>query len=283
MLRSRREVASYVPPTTAIGISRSSGNFLLLHCQSRPSMKNKYIPISVEEFHTMEHPFGWKAEYWDGQAVFTPRELAVQTQLALISRSLAPTHPLLPFEVTFQPQAIAAFYDVFQDSVEFCNWPAPNIQEEAEKTIVNYFNGGRGEPLPVSVMVLEPNQKKICGLSLFIKNKDGQIKLDLLFVKPAYQRQGMATEMVASAVDRLYQNGIEEIYSSYHICNEISQKWHHKFGFKDIYSQFYIKLKYAWFKHEIRRHEQLGLAHLIPELIEKKDYWYSQLHDEWKH
>ncbi len=246
-------------------------------------MKIQYIPMSIEEFETMEHPFGWKAEYWDGKAVFTPRELAVQTQLALTPRSLEPTYHLIAIEPTFKSQMIEAFFDAFQDSVEFCNWLADDIWENAEKNINNYFNGVRGEPLPVSVMAVEPNTKNILGLVLFTQKEQGRIKLDLLLVRPPYQRKRMGTEMVAFSVNQLYHNGIQELYSSYHVCNEISRNWHHKFGFKDIYCQFYIRLKHAWFKHEIWRHQKLGLEQPIPELIQGKDYWYSQLQDEWKY
>lgn len=51
-------------------------------------MKSKHIPMSVEEFHLMEHPFGWKTEYFSGKAHLTPREHHVRTQLTLIPQAI---------------------------------------------------------------------------------------------------------------------------------------------------------------------------------------------------
>ena len=243
--------------------------------------------MSMAEFHTMQHPFGWKAEYWGGKAVFTPREQHVETKLNLTQRRSIdpdnhPNHNLRAADPTFKPQMIAAFYDAFQDSVEFCNWPEEEIKKYAAKNIHNYFDGVRGEPLPVSVMALESDRDRIAGLALFT-NQAGKTKLDLLFVIPAYQRKRIATQMVDWAVNQLYQDNIEQVYSAYHICNENSRQWHHSFGFQDIYDQFYIRRKYAWYCHEIWRHEKLGLTAGVEQLIAARDSWYSQLEDEWKY
>lgn len=40
--------------------------------------------MSIEDFEMIEHPFGYKVEYWDGEAVFTPREYNVTTKLGLL-------------------------------------------------------------------------------------------------------------------------------------------------------------------------------------------------------
>ncbi len=244
-------------------------------------MKIKEIPMSIEEFELMEHPFGWKAEYWDGKAVLTPREQHVRTKLCLTPRSLEVTDNFMAANPMLKPQMIAAFYEAFQDSVEFCNWPELEIQKHAERNINNYFAGVRGEPLPVSVMVLEPNSYKNAGLALFT-NKAGKINLDLLFVKPFYHRKRIATQMVSLAVNKLYERGVREVYSAYHIGNEVSRQWHHSFGFQDIYDRFYIRIKYAWLQHEIWRCQRLNLKDKIDKLRQEKDYWYAKMENEWK-
>jgi hypothetical protein len=48
-------------------------------------MKSKHIPMSVEEFRLMEHPFGWKAEYFSGEGHLTPREHLVRNQLIVVA------------------------------------------------------------------------------------------------------------------------------------------------------------------------------------------------------
>ena len=36
-------------------------------------MRSQHIPMTWEEYERHEWRFGWKHEYWDGQAHFTPR------------------------------------------------------------------------------------------------------------------------------------------------------------------------------------------------------------------
>lgn len=172
---------------------------------------------------------------------------------------------------------IAAFFEAFKDSVEFCDWSEDEIRVHAEKNISQYFDGVRGKPHPASVMALAPNGQTLVGLALLVHGPDGHIHLDLLLVIPLHQRKGLATDMVAVAVNPLFVAGVRELYSSYHICNQDSQKWHHSFGFETIYDPFYIRLKLAWCRHEIGRHEKLGLQDKVNELTKEKDFWHRQL------
>jgi GNAT superfamily N-acetyltransferase len=235
-------------------------------------MKSKHISMSVEEFRLMEHPFGWKAEYFSGEGHLTPREHLVRTQLTLAPQAIAESRRtgfpsmaatqavgserIVPVDPSLQEQTIAAFLEAFEDSVEFCDWSVDDIRIHARKNITNYFQGVRGKPHPVSRMALEPNSQQILGLALFVENKaesfrsglptmettqaQEQIELDLLFVKPSHQRMGIATKMVASAINNLYADGIEDLRCGYHICNEGSRAWQHSLGFQEIPDYFYF-------------------------------------------
>jgi len=44
-------------------------------------------------------------------------------------------------------------------------------------------------------------------------------------------------------------------------------------GFVDVYDQMYIRLKYAWYRNEIWRREQMGLMEGLDALVAKRDYW----------
>jgi GNAT superfamily N-acetyltransferase len=236
-------------------------------------MKSKHIPISIEEFELMEHPFGWKAEYFNGKAHLTPREYLVRTKLTLIPQEIATSCQIVPVDPVLQEQTIETFLETFQDSVEFCDWSLDNIRIHARKNITNYFQGVRGKPHPVSRMVLEPNSDRLIGLALFVENRQERVELDLLLVKPSHQRMGIATQMVASAINSLYADGVRDIRSGYHICNEGSRDWHHKLGFEDIPEYFYCKLKSSWYRHEIWRWEKLGQIECLEELRTEKDRW----------
>ncbi len=246
-------------------------------------MKSKHVPMSVEEFKMMPYPFGWKAEYWDNQAHLTPREYIVETKLDLEPRASTKSFNLMFADPSFKDQMVETFFETFQDSVEFCEWPADHFRSHAKKNINNYFDGERGQPLPVSVVVMCPSGNQITGLALFLENREGHAELDLLYVTPQYQGTGMATEMVTSAANKLYENGVRELRSAYHICNERSRAWQHKFGFEEIPDQFYSRLKYSWYRDEIWRREKLGMSEGIEELIREKGKWYAQLTDDWKY
>jgi N-acetylglutamate synthase-like GNAT family acetyltransferase len=251
-------------------------------------MKSKEIEMSIEEFHLMEHPFGWKEEYWDGKAHLTPREHIVTTKLDITKRTNNNKNTnnfnLVPIAESYKAQMIEAFFETFKDSVEFCNWESEQIEKHAEKNINNYFEGKRGKPLSQSVMVLDSkNNQKVLGLALFLYDKKEKIRLDLLLVRPEYQGKKMATEMVSKVVNYLDEQGITELFSDYHICNEGSRDWHHGFGFKDVYDQLYIRLKYSWYRHEIWRHQKLDLTNKIESLEEQMNWWYSQLEENWRY
>jgi GNAT superfamily N-acetyltransferase len=244
-------------------------------------MKSKHIPISIEEFELMEHPFGWKAEYFDGKAHLTPREYLVRTQLKLLPQAIFRSDRVVPVDPSLQEQMIETFLEAFEDSVEFCDWSLEAFGTHARNNISNYFQGVRGKPHPVSRMTLESNsdplseglRQRLIGLALFVENKQERIELDLLLVKPSHQRTGIATQMFASAIDSLYADGVRDLRSGYHICNDRSRAWHHSLGFKDVPEYFHCRLKAAWYRHEIWRWEKLGKLDGLEELKIEKDRW----------
>jgi GNAT superfamily N-acetyltransferase len=175
---------------------------------------------------------------------------------------------------------MAGYFEVFVDSVEFCDWPTAQVQDSAEKCIGHYFAGMKGESLPASVIALEPDSQKLAGLALFILTKEQKPHLRLLYVRPQFQRKGMATAMVAWGINALIESNFQALFSTYHICNEESRLWHRRFGFQDIYDSYYIRFKLAWLNQEIWRREQLGLCEGLDVLIQERDEWQSQFDPE---
>ena len=264
----------------------------------------------------MEHPFGWKAEYFSGEGHLTPREHLVRTQLTLAPQAIAESRRtgnpsmavtqaaglarIVPVDPSLKEQMIATFFEAFEDSVEFCDWSVDKIRTHAAKNINNYFQGVRGKPHPASRMALEPHRDRLIGLALVLENKaesfrsglptmettqaQQQIELDLLLVQPSDRRMGIATQMVASAIESLDTEGVKDLRSGYHICNDGSRAWHQQLGFKEIPDYFYCRLKAAWYRDEIWRREQLGASEQLEELRTELDRW-EQLGQElepWK-
>lgn len=243
-------------------------------------MKSRHLSIPFAEFELMPQPFGWKVEYYNDKAHFTPRETAIRAKLDIAPDVKTTIYGLQPIDAAYKPQMIEAFYQAFLDSVEFCDWTKKDIRKHADKNINNYFAGVRGQPLAQSVMAIEPKTQQVIGLALFLIHRKKHYELDLLLVHPKYQRQGLASAMVSHVMLQLHEMGITELYSFYHVCNELSQNWHQKFGFKEEFTASFVRLKYAWYRDEVWRQEKLDLTEGLPELIKERDYWHEQLQSE---
>ncbi len=229
--------------------------------------------MSFEEFDAMERPFGWKVEYWDGHAYLTPRGLGVNTKINLSPRHFAHSHTLVPVTSGDRDRMLAGYFEAFSASVEFCGWPAESIEESAERDIGNYFSGKRGEPLSASVIALAPGSQELAGLALFICRPEKGSYMHLLYVRPEFQRQGVATAMLNWAIDRLLDSGFQTLSSRYHVCNQKSRLWHHHQGFEDEYDRYYAQMKVSWYRSEIWRRETLGLMDGLDELKQECDRW----------
>ena len=97
-------------------------------------MKSQHLAISFDEFERMPHPFGWKAEYYNGKAHFTPRGYVVRTKLALPLSFVETTYFIQPLDSDYKLQMIQAFYEAFCHSVEFCDWTKKDIQKVLSMT-----------------------------------------------------------------------------------------------------------------------------------------------------
>jgi GNAT superfamily N-acetyltransferase len=245
-------------------------------------MERPVIPMSWEEYEVLERPFGWKVEYWDGHAHLTPRSIGVRTKMDLSPRDRLQNHNLIPVHPDYREQMIAGYLETFRDSVEFCGRSIESILESAAKDVGNYFTGRRGEALSASVIALEPDSEKLAGLALFILRPNVGPYMDLLYVRPAFQRQGMGQAMLAWGIDRLIESGFQEVSSAYHVCNDLSRAWHHQQGFQDVYDSYYSQMKMRWCEHEIWRREKLGMPEGLADLRQERDQWESRIDpDEW--
>jgi GNAT superfamily N-acetyltransferase len=240
-------------------------------------MELPVIPMSFEAYEVMERPFGWKVEYWDGHARLSPRTIGVTTKVNLSPRNLSHNYILVPVSSGDREAMIAGYCETFSASVEFCGWPMASIAESAAKDISNYLSGKRGEPLSASVMALTPGSQVLAGLALVIHRPNYGAYMDLLYVRPEFQRQGVGTALLNWAIDRLIESGFPTLSSSYHICNEPSRRWHHRHGFEDEYDWYYARLKVGWYDMEIWRREQLGLTAGLDDLRRERDRWATQV------
>jgi GNAT superfamily N-acetyltransferase len=236
-------------------------------------MELPIIPMSYEDFDVMERPFGWKVEYWDGHAHLTPRGIGVKTKINLVPHQFFSTHPIVPVTPDDRDRMLTGYFEAFSPSVEFCGWPAEDIQNCAEKDIGKYFAGIRGEPLSASAIALAPDSQTLIGLLLVSQRSSQEAFMDLLYVRPEFQRQGVATAMLHWAIDRLIALGFQTLVSRYHVCNNGSRRWHHGHGFEDEYDRYYIQMKVNWYRSEIWRREKLGLIDEVEAMKQEWNRW----------
>jgi RimJ/RimL family protein N-acetyltransferase len=217
--------------------------------------------MTVEQYLTMPHEFGWKYEYWDGEVHITPREMAVTASVPVQTREVRGVLPLRAVAPADEAELMTAFTESFEDSVEFCDWPARSFQRSVRESIQGYFAGRKGKPLPASVAAVESaaseGTERIVGAALVVRDSVSPY-LHLLFVRPARQRQGVATAMVSAVMNALFAQGETMLGSSYHPANAASVAWHQKFGFVEEPDFMLAQSRYYFAHNELHRREALG-------------------------
>lgn len=178
----------------------------------------------------MPRRLGWKYEYWDGQAHIRPNYMVAVCSLDLRGRQPLAAPGAVPVTEDMGPALVQLFYDAFLDTTEYCDWPAEQVWESGRKCVEGYFAGSRSQPLPVSCAWQQGG--RLLAAALFTRPARGPL-LDVLFVHPSAQGQGLATVLVGQAAAALSQSGETVLHSTYHVANEARQRWHHRFGFRD--------------------------------------------------
>ena len=161
-----------------------------------------------------------------------------------------------------RPSMIDAFVAAFRDTIEYCDWEEGRILDSARDSVIGFFSGERGNPLPASRLALvshpEGKWESVVGASLVVGMRGGSPLLDILFVTLEWQRKGVATALVASVIDRLHDSGHGTLKSRYNLGNDASRAWHGQFGFVEDPDLFLAETYRRHAEHELWRREKLG-------------------------
>ena len=223
-------------------------------------MRSLHLPMTWEEWERLPWRFGWKHEYWDGHAHLTPRQDHVHVRFGLRPRAVPAAPPtrlsVRPVEPTDARGLVRAFVETFEDGVEFCDWPAHKVRENARSNIAGFFAGRRGTPLLAASRLALGEEGDVAGAALVTGRETGPT-LDLLMVRPSFRRRGAATTaLVGAAVEELYARGVRGVLRSAHgVANEESTAWHRAFGFEEEPDLYLARLRRAYYAHEVSRHE----------------------------
>ncbi|MGB7416946.1 MAG: GNAT family N-acetyltransferase, partial [Thermosynechococcaceae cyanobacterium] len=162
--------------------------------------------MTWQEYEVMPWRLGWKHEYFNGMAHLTPRQQSVLTIVEVNTRHLSPT----PCEIRAVVPADAdelkrLFFEVFHDSVEYCDYPKKDIQQSAERCIDAYFESEQASGLGMSRVAIasQSASSDLIGAALVIKQEERPPLLRLLCIAAPWQRQGIATRMVATVLNGL--------------------------------------------------------------------------------
>lgn len=217
--------------------------------------------MSIEEFELLPMRPGWKYEYWDGRAHITPREHGVVVAMPVTTKPVNTSLVLRRATSADASELTAAFLEAFVDSAEYCDWRTHKISEAADKAIRSHFAGERGKPHLASRVAIGFDRERGCdsivGAALLAHAPRYSI-LDLLFVRPAWQRHGIATALLSDAMNHLQKGGESILKSAYHAANEASMNWHHRFGFVEEPDLMSARLYSSAAHHELWRREKIG-------------------------
>jgi GNAT superfamily N-acetyltransferase len=225
-------------------------------------MRSQHLPMTWEAFELMARKPGWKYEYWNGQAHISPRHQVVTVAMSVQPRAVSSSCRLRPVVPDDAPQLVAAYIAAFSETIEYCDWDPEQMKSSAYTNIRNFFTGKRGQPHPAAHVAVASQSdtpgERIVGAALIIGHDGEPPLLDMLFVAPAWQRQGLATALVAAALNALHSASVPALASSYMLGNAESQAWHQRFGFVEEPDLFLAQAYYRQSQHELWRRQTIG-------------------------
>jgi GNAT superfamily N-acetyltransferase len=188
--------------------------------------------MTAEEFLLLPQKVGWKHELLDGVPHVTPWENLVPLRLDLTNRAPARTPPpgvaLRPAAPTDVPRLIPAFVDAFYGGTEYWRLSRACIREDGERVLADHFDGLRGGAHPASR--LAATSRSVVGAALVVREPGGP-SLDLLFVRPAWRRGGIATALMRAVASGLRAAGEPVLRSACQMANEAGAAWYAALGF----------------------------------------------------
>jgi L-amino acid N-acyltransferase YncA len=248
-------------------------------------MRSRHIPMSREEFHLLPFELGWKQEYCDGVAHFTPRMCVVHASTPAQPRMAMTSVGMRPVQESDEAELVRCFQEAFADTFEYCDEEQEQIEAAARQCIRHFFKGLFHRCLPASHVAVAPlddvEAGAIIGAALVIsqtKEKDWAL-LDMIFVAPAWHRRGVATALTSAALNELHASGWRALVSRYQMGNEASRAWHRRFGFVDEPDLQPARLHLKAVERELWRRKILGdlTSEEEQRLSAERERWFREV------
>ena len=237
----------------------------------RSRMKSRHIRMSLEGYERLPFKPAWKQEYFNGCLVETPREIFVHASLPVAPRALENGVALRPAMASDEHLLHPLFVRSFADTIEFCDYPEAKLHTAAQQCLARFFQRPPRDVFPGSRVAIAPpgmaDAGEPIGAVLVAIEDEGWALLDMIFVSPSWQRRGLATALAAAAMTALHEHGgVRTLVSRYHLGNQASGAWHHRFGFVDEPDLLVARLRYRAASDEgERRHWQREVGRIEAE------------------
>jgi GNAT superfamily N-acetyltransferase len=216
-------------------------------------MRSQRLRMSYEEFGRLPRLPGWKHEYIDGYAYIRPSHQVVVTTVAVGPRPIETPCALREIATEDETRLLSVYLEAFSDNQAFCDYTEAQYIEAARADLREGFRGRRAPLLAASRVAVDSDGESLVGAALLSRDQNYGAVMDLLFIAPAWQRRGLATALVASAMNALNEEGDPALTSSYQLANVPSQAWHRAFGFVELPDLHYAQSYYRWALHELDR------------------------------
>lgn len=219
--------------------------------------------MSLEEYQRLSFSLAWKREYINGCLVEMRRQVIVHATITVAPRFVNSPVPLRPVAESDELDLLRSFKAAFARAYEYSDETKKQFAESARQGLRHFFRGPFHLPLPASRVALAPSgfpgAGQPIGAALVLKQDDGWALLDMIFVSPAWQRRNIATALAVAALTALHElGGYRTLVSRYHLGNEASCAWHHRFGFTDEPDLGLAQLRLHAAAHELNRLDRVG-------------------------
>ena len=215
------------------------------------------IAMSIEMFHRLPRNPAYKYEYFDGNAVLSPRPRYYHALLDMESAQLPfPAKvPVRPLKATDWPSLPGLFQSAFARHLPFSALPDTERRTTAEAALETTRTGGDGLLIgPACFVATEGTQ--LLGASLItllppgdpeefstfawggevpadaLERAEGWPHLTWILVDGWETGRGIGTTLLAASVLVLRQMGYNDLLSTFLLGNEISAMWHWRCGFR---------------------------------------------------
>jgi GNAT superfamily N-acetyltransferase len=244
-------------------------------------IQSQHLSISFEEWELLPYQPGWKYEYWDGHAHITPNHQTAVTTAAVTPRPVNAPCTLRHVLLADETSLLAVYMEAFADNQAFCDYTNAQFLDAARLDLRKSFTGQRAPLLTASRVAVAPTAtgEQLVGAALLSRDREYGPVLDLLFIMPQWQRCGLATALVATAMNALHQAGESILTSCYQLANLASQAWHRTFGFVERPDLRYAQAYHRRARQELFRREKTGglTAAERAALQAEVQYWRDQM------